>query len=488
MPVVDQTLAVEPVGRRRPRAAAPRWSAPARRPGPAARRTRGCAPPARPTRCPRGAAGGPAAGPAGPAPMMPTCVRTGVIIRSASDFFKTGDAGAGPESGHDTSTGSHRHRRQRHGGLAGLLPPPRLRLRGVADKEPHVEVTLPGGLRLAWDNEETIRSFDPDWTPPTGRTPGRPRLHAAPTRPRSTGSTPTWWAPATAGHREPWDAFWGQRYAVVHDPDGNAVDLFAPLDSGLSRFPEERWSGVRRPAPAPRGPGGPGRRTRWWRRRWRTARPARASASARSKRSTRASVFGPYPNEARQRRCSWRALRPPGGGRADDRVARDRSAAGQPPDDRLGRAGPAQPRADTAAARAAAGCRRAGHRVGQRRVRPARHSASSGARPSRSSSAGTPSSGGAHPGWNRTPTYVGPTGASWAAVSGPATNRSPVRPDQVDAPVRHHPDDPGRGRRRCGSRAPPRAGPTQLPVHIRHPASAPRHFPPKIPPIMNRSS
>jgi uncharacterized glyoxalase superfamily protein PhnB len=27
----------------------------------------------------------------------------------------------------------------------------------------------------------------------------------------------------------PWDAFWGMRYAVVKDPDGNAVDLFAAL-------------------------------------------------------------------------------------------------------------------------------------------------------------------------------------------------------------------------------------------------------------------
>jgi uncharacterized glyoxalase superfamily protein PhnB len=35
-------------------------------------------------------------------------------------------------------------------------------------------------------------------------------------------------AGATAG-LEPWDAFWGMRYAVVHDPDGNPVDLFAPL-------------------------------------------------------------------------------------------------------------------------------------------------------------------------------------------------------------------------------------------------------------------
>jgi uncharacterized glyoxalase superfamily protein PhnB len=32
-----------------------------------------------------------------------------------------------------------------------------------------------------------------------------------------------------AGHLEPWDAFWGQRYAVVKDPDGNDVALFARL-------------------------------------------------------------------------------------------------------------------------------------------------------------------------------------------------------------------------------------------------------------------
>jgi uncharacterized glyoxalase superfamily protein PhnB len=31
------------------------------------------------------------------------------------------------------------------------------------------------------------------------------------------------------GHKEPWDAFWGQRYASVKDPDGNQIDLFAPL-------------------------------------------------------------------------------------------------------------------------------------------------------------------------------------------------------------------------------------------------------------------
>jgi catechol 2,3-dioxygenase-like lactoylglutathione lyase family enzyme len=29
--------------------------------------------------------------------------------------------------------------------------------------------------------------------------------------------------------KEPWDAFWGQRYAIVKDPDGYLIDLFAQL-------------------------------------------------------------------------------------------------------------------------------------------------------------------------------------------------------------------------------------------------------------------
>jgi uncharacterized glyoxalase superfamily protein PhnB len=29
------------------------------------------------------------------------------------------------------------------------------------------------------------------------------------------------------GKKEPWDAFWGQRYACALDPDGYQIDLFA---------------------------------------------------------------------------------------------------------------------------------------------------------------------------------------------------------------------------------------------------------------------
>ncbi len=97
-----------------------------------------------------------------------------------------------------------------------------------ADAEPHVEVDLPGGLRLAFDTYETIRSFDPDFVAPAGG--GRVSLAFRCADPAEVNATYAALVQAGhEGHHEPWDAFWGQRYAVVHDPDGNAVDLFAPL-------------------------------------------------------------------------------------------------------------------------------------------------------------------------------------------------------------------------------------------------------------------
>lgn len=35
----------------------------------------------------------------------------------------------------------------------------------------------------------------------------------------------------------PWDAFWGGRYAVVSDPDGNAVGIMGPIDDDRRSTP-----------------------------------------------------------------------------------------------------------------------------------------------------------------------------------------------------------------------------------------------------------
>ena len=104
-----------------------------------------------------------------------------------------------------------------------------LELPPEADREPHVETSLPGGLKLAWDTVETIRSFDPDWTPPSGghRMALAFRLDTPADVDRLYGELV---ALGYEGHKPPWDAFWGMRYAVVLDPDGNHVDLFASLE------------------------------------------------------------------------------------------------------------------------------------------------------------------------------------------------------------------------------------------------------------------
>jgi catechol 2,3-dioxygenase-like lactoylglutathione lyase family enzyme len=98
-----------------------------------------------------------------------------------------------------------------------------------ADDQPHVDVELAGGLHLAFDTEDTIRSFDPGWSAPAG--PGH-RVALAFQCDGPAEVDAAWddlMAAGYRGHLPPWDAFWGMRYAVVHDPDGVPVDLFAPL-------------------------------------------------------------------------------------------------------------------------------------------------------------------------------------------------------------------------------------------------------------------
>jgi catechol 2,3-dioxygenase-like lactoylglutathione lyase family enzyme len=108
----------------------------------------------------------------------------------------------------------------------------RLGLQFPEDPDPmghgHVEASLPGGLRFTLDKEESIRSFDPAWSPPAG---GQ-RLAVAfrCDSPEEVDRLYRELADAGAGGcKEPWDAFWGQRYAQVTDPDGSVIDLFAPI-------------------------------------------------------------------------------------------------------------------------------------------------------------------------------------------------------------------------------------------------------------------
>jgi catechol 2,3-dioxygenase-like lactoylglutathione lyase family enzyme len=97
-----------------------------------------------------------------------------------------------------------------------------------ADAEDHVEAKLGDGVTLMFDLAEMVRSFDPAWT----AAEGSPRVSFA-FECESPGAVDERYAELLAAgagvRRPPWDAVWGMRYALLLDPDGNGIDLYAKL-------------------------------------------------------------------------------------------------------------------------------------------------------------------------------------------------------------------------------------------------------------------
>jgi len=97
----------------------------------------------------------------------------------------------------------------------------------IAAGDDHVEATAPNGMRLMFDTEDVIRSFRPDWTRETGNQLALAFECASPAEVDETYARIV--EAGFHGEKEPWDAFWGHRYAQLQDPDGVGVDLYAAL-------------------------------------------------------------------------------------------------------------------------------------------------------------------------------------------------------------------------------------------------------------------
>jgi len=83
------------------------------------------------------------------------------------------------------------------------------------------------GYRISLNAESTVKEHSPGWKKPVGQ-----RLELAFLCGSAKEVDATYAKIVAARHRginEPWDAFWGQRYAIVADPDGTHISLFAPL-------------------------------------------------------------------------------------------------------------------------------------------------------------------------------------------------------------------------------------------------------------------
>jgi catechol 2,3-dioxygenase-like lactoylglutathione lyase family enzyme len=93
--------------------------------------------------------------------------------------------------------------------------------------EGHFEGVTKSGLRLMLDSVELMKKINPNWISPSGS-----GIVLCFKQSDVSSVDEAFFKISTQGFsivKEPWDAFWNQRYCSVLDPDGNQIDIFADL-------------------------------------------------------------------------------------------------------------------------------------------------------------------------------------------------------------------------------------------------------------------
>jgi uncharacterized glyoxalase superfamily protein PhnB len=103
----------------------------------------------------------------------------------------------------------------------------------------HVQLKMPGGVSLELDTAESARFWHAGWR----ADPASARVvigFSLPTREAVDGRYAELTSAGYAGRQPPFDAFWGARWAIVADPDGNDIGLMSPIDASRRTWPPEQ--------------------------------------------------------------------------------------------------------------------------------------------------------------------------------------------------------------------------------------------------------
>ncbi len=114
--------------------------------------------------------------------------------------------------------------------VAGVEP------QGAEGEHTHVQLTLPSGFSLELDAADSVRLWHAGWRADPSSTKvvvGFSFDSREAVDERYAELT----AAGYAGRQPPFDAFWGARYAIVADPDGNDVGLMSPMDDARRTWP-----------------------------------------------------------------------------------------------------------------------------------------------------------------------------------------------------------------------------------------------------------
>jgi catechol 2,3-dioxygenase-like lactoylglutathione lyase family enzyme len=102
----------------------------------------------------------------------------------------------------------------------------------------HVQLRMPRGFSLELDTAESARVWHAGWR----ADPASVRVVVGFSLPSREAVDERYAELTSAGYlgrQPPFDAFWGARYAIVADPDGNDVGLMSPVDESRRTWPPE---------------------------------------------------------------------------------------------------------------------------------------------------------------------------------------------------------------------------------------------------------
>lgn len=103
----------------------------------------------------------------------------------------------------------------------------------------HIQLRMPGGFSLELDTADSARIWHAGWRADQASV-GVVIGFALPTRDAVDERYTELTAAGYRGRQPPFDAFWGARYAIVADPDGNDIGLMSPIDESRRTWPPEQ--------------------------------------------------------------------------------------------------------------------------------------------------------------------------------------------------------------------------------------------------------
>jgi uncharacterized glyoxalase superfamily protein PhnB len=100
----------------------------------------------------------------------------------------------------------------------------------------HVELPMPSGFSLELDTAESATWWHAGWRSEPG-TVAAVVCFALPSRDAVDAKYADLTDAGYAGRQPPFDAFWGARFAILADPDGNDIGLMSPMEDDRRAWP-----------------------------------------------------------------------------------------------------------------------------------------------------------------------------------------------------------------------------------------------------------